>query len=271
MTDAASKKANNQEKMQGQHTMRTTHPAYTEYSWSSLTRNSPPPRTANTSARNNPQPNVKRTTAARQAPANNISGQTRRAQPMGAPMAANYRTGPRPKTQPASSVKPRAAAKTASKAASTVKEKAAKIRTKSITTLHTIVVEKRYSFPLSIVVIALSITILVLAIITTSVRVSEITSENSELQRTYNALVADENELRLLLETRDDLRVVEDMATNELGMIKKDQADKYYLTIYKEDRIELVEEQEAEKKSIFEGLLAFGGSIVERIRAFFGL
>ena len=119
--------------------------------------------------------------------------------------------------------------------------------------------------------IAVTVTALILAVITASVRINEITTENSELSNKYASLLSEENDLRTELETRDDLRVVEEMAKDELGMVKKDQVQKYYLTINKQDKIELVDEEVSEKQSFIDELLAFGASIADRIRAFFGL
>ena len=123
---------------------------------------------------------------------------------------------------------------------------------------------------MSVVLIALCFTVLVMSTVTTLVKVSEITTENSALQSQYSSLLSEENELRLLLETRDDLRVVEAMAKDELGMVKKDQVDRYYLTVQKEDRIEIVEEVQEESGNIFDDILSFGGTLVERIRNAFG-
>ena len=135
---------------------------------------------------------------------------------------------------------------------------------------HIIITEKKYNFPLSIIFIALAISVLVMLIITASVRISEVTTENSALRSTYNSLVSEQSELRTKLESRDDLRVVEEKAKNELGMVKKDQVPKYYLTIRNEDKIEIVEEQTVEKTGVLEKLVDFGSGIVDRIKAFFG-
>ncbi|MCI8387315.1 MAG: hypothetical protein HFE63_02470 [Clostridiales bacterium] len=263
----------------GQHTaQRTTHPAYKSYSWSTLTRQQPTPARV-------PQANSTRQRPADPAVKNMAAGAVRTgyADPNARPTfnaganlgrsvgAANGRMNPaaRPKQQTRPAAKANAGA--VKSTASAAKKKVAAIKTKSITTLHTIAAEKRYAFPMAIVLIAVSLTILVLAIITTSVRINEITTENAALKREYNSLVADENELRMQLEVRDDLRVVETIAKEELGMVKKDQAQKYYLTIHKEDKIELIEDVVEHKSSFIDGILSFGGSIVERIRAFFGL
>lgn len=138
------------------------------------------------------------------------------------------------------------------------------------TQTHIITAEKKYSFPLSIIFISLSITIIIMLIITASVRINEITTENASLKATYNSLVSEEGELRLKLETRDDLRVVEDMAKNELGMVKRDQVPRYYLTVRSEDKIEIIEEKTGEEGGVFDRIASFGKSVVERILKFFG-
>jgi len=146
---------------------------------------------------------------------------------------------------------------------------ASAIRKRTVTRLHTIISERRYSFPVSIVLIALLFTFLILAIVTTSVQISEVTREKSALERSYNSLVADENELRMLLETRDDLRVVEEVATEELGMVKKDQVQRYYLSSFKEDKIELVNEAAVKQSNFWSGFADMFGGILDRIRLFF--
>ena len=101
-------------------------------------------------------------------------------------------------------------------------------------------------------------------------RISEVTTENSALRSTYNSLVSEQSELRTKLESRDDLRVVEEKAKNELGMVKKDQVPKYYLTIRNEDKIEIVEEKAVEKTGVIDKIVDFGKNIADRVKAFFG-
>lgn len=337
MTDAATKKANSANIMSGARQARsdtdkrTTHPSYTEYSWSSLTgrnqsidnsRGQAPQSQARGSAQSRTNPNIHtakgantqraaystasagytsaragystansmNTANARYAAASTSAGyapqKTRRAAPTVNTQRinaseANLRRMTSAGARPAAGARPVGVNPTAQKQKARaaakpvgiekVKQKAAKIRKKSITTLHTIVIQKSYAFPLSIVLIAVAVTALILAVITASVRINEITTENSELSNRYASLLSEENDLRTELETRDDLRVVEHMAKDELGMVKKDQVQKYYLTINKQDKIELVDEEVAEKKGFIDELLEFGASIADRIRAFFGL
>ncbi len=265
----------------------STHPSYTEYSWDALARPTYPQRPMPPqNPQTNRRPQTQRSTGAargaaaprgrmQQSTAAQMRGRMYGQPQMGA-HAARPRGGQAHSRQAANARADaaRKAAQSRAKASAAIKaqaQKAEKLRRKSIVTLHTIVVEKKYSFPLAIVLIALCFTILIMAIVTTSVQISEITTENSMLERQYNALVSEENELRLRLETRDDLRVVETMAKTELGMVKKDQVERYYLTVRKEDKIEIVEEVVEKEASILDGILSFGGSIVERVRAFFGM
>ena len=280
MTGAAQENKN-------QRNMRTTHPAYREYSWESLTGTIP--RQGTERAQGNHQSartQSRRTTQApRQAAPNNIKnaqagvmtgrapvGQTQARPKSMAPGAVRH--GGMPRTAPHGSVsarpKPKAPAKPPKEKKTTKQwltglyEKWKESRT------HIIITERKYNFPLSIIFIALSISILVMLIITASVRISEVTTENSALRSTYNSLVSEQSELRTKLESRDDLRVVEEKAKNELGMVKKDQVPKYYLTIRNEDKIEIVEEKAVEKTGVIDKIVDFGKNIADRVKAFFG-
>ena len=64
--------------------------------------------------------------------------------------------------------------------------------------------------------------------------------------------------------------IVEEKAKNELGMVKKDQVPKYYLTIRNEDKIEIVEEKAVEKTGVIDKIVDFGKNIADRVKAFFG-
>ena len=136
--------------------------------------------------------------------------------------------------------------------------------------LNTITTDKRYTFPMAIIATAIAFTMLILAIVTTSVRISEITTENSALQRSYDALLSDENKLRMELEVRDDLRTVEELAKNEYGMVKQDQVERYYLRTYNADKIEIIEEEKpVETTSFTDRVIDIVKMIGERVLSFF--
>ena len=130
--------------------------------------------------------------------------------------------------------------------------------------------ERTHAFPVSLVLMAVCATVLIMCIVTTGVQINEITAENSALKSQYSELEELSDELSRQLEVRDDLRVVERMAKEELGMVKRDQVDRYYLSVHKEDRIEIIDDVEVKDGSVFDGIKSFGESIAERIRDFFG-
>ncbi len=161
-------------------------------------------------------------------------------------------------------------AATAAKAAARKARRAQAKLFSELRRLNTVEVKARYSFPAAIIMTALAFTVLIFAIVTTSVRISEITTENSALQRTYDSLVSEENKLRMELEIRDDLRTVENLAKNEYGMVKQDQVERYYLRTYNADKIELIEEKAAEKTSVLDKISGVFSAIGGRILSFFG-
>ncbi len=235
----------------------STHPSYTEYAWESIVASGKEHCAAGTD-----MGRAKRFSSAGSAAAAK------------APIGGTY-AGGRADIARGSDTVNKAKSTAASGVGTAVKKKARsdtaeKIKKKSIVAMHTVVVEKKYAFPMSIVMMAACFTVLIMAIVTTSVQINEITSENAALQGTYTSLINAENELRLQLETRDDLRVVETVAKEELGMVKKDQVERYYLTVHKEDRIEIIEEKEDTGASFLDGVMSFGGSVMERVRGFFG-
>lgn len=160
-------------------------------------------------------------------------------------------------------------AKAAAKAAARQAKKAQAKAIKALNELNTIKSDSRYTFPAAILMTALAFTVLVLAIVTTSVQISEITIENAALQRSYNQLVAEQNKLSMELEVRDDLRTVENLAKNEYGMVKQDQVERYYLKTYQSDRIELIEETAEESTNWFDSLSGAVKAFVGRFVAFF--
>ena len=252
MTEAKFKNKKNKKKTSDNRI--STNPAYKEYSWESLAKGKP-------IAQKNGLGQTVNSTAAvkgRVGVGNNTSSFGK--------VAADPRS--------TTAQTPRVAAKPTAKVKTNViskKEKAA-AKTKTKVEYLTTEVDKsqRRSFPLSIVLTAICATILVMAIITTGVQINDITAVNSDLQRQYNELVKQSDELGLLLETRDDLRVVEAMAKEELGMVKKDQVERYYLTVHKEDRIEIIEKAEKESVSVIDEIRSFADSVIGRVLGFFG-
>jgi len=70
----------------------------------------------------------------------------------------------------------------------------------------------------------------------------ETTQMNSELEK----LIEREDELTLELEKRDDLRYIREIAVNQYGMIDKKHATKHYISLDKEDKVEVLNKADSE-------------------------
>ena len=88
--------------------------------------------------------------------------------------------------------------------------------------------------------------ILVLAVSDTYRTTREIDRLEAELQ----ALQAEAADLRLQLEEKNDIRVIEEIATKDLGMVKEDSLQRRYISISDGEHIELLNtEEENEEKT----------------------
>ena len=88
-------------------------------------------------------------------------------------------------------------------------------------------------------------------VVHSSVRINEANSALSDLQAGIALQNAELRALELELETKNDLRLIEDIAVNQLGMTKKDNITKQYITLCEEDSVVLeLNEEEKENGSL---------------------
>ena len=107
--------------------------------------------------------------------------------------------------------------------------------------VRTIKAKKNMPFPTSVVFVSVICTVLFMFMMLTMAQINEFTQDISALQNELSELVKQEEELKLNVELKNDLRVIEDTAVNELGMVKSDEVSKQYVIIGTEDKIEVVE------------------------------
>lgn len=93
-------------------------------------------------------------------------------------------------------------------------------------------------FPISVLASIIICSVMVMCIVYGAVKINGVMRDVSELESENAELAYKEHELSLSLEEKNDLRVIEQIAVNELGMIKKDFITKNYITMGKEDKIE---------------------------------
>ena len=77
-----------------------------------------------------------------------------------------------------------------------------------------------------------------------TVMTGDITNEYSELKGQVSALANEESKLATELDIKNDLRVIEDIAINKLGMVSRDLISRNYIRLDEEDMIESFAEPE---------------------------
>ena len=95
-------------------------------------------------------------------------------------------------------------------------------------------------------------------IVSGSVLLSGADSSVKDLQRELRELEEQENRLSMELEMKNDVNLIRDKATEELGMIRKEYVEANYLDMSGEDGIELHEQEEKKNVGIAAILSAFG-------------
>ena len=119
--------------------------------------------------------------------------------------------------------------------------------------------KEKKSRPVSKMILAIAGTLVSLMLIVSgSVLISGASREVKELENELHKLEAAENELNLELEMKNDVNVLLDRATDELGMIRKEYVDANYLDTDGNDSIKVHEDEEDEKVGLAAILSAFG-------------
>lgn len=129
---------------------------------------------------------------------------------------------------------------------------------KELPEVRTIKAKKTVPFPTSVVLVSVICTILFMFMMLTMAQINEFTQDISALQNQLSTLQKQEEELKLNVELKNDLRVIEDAAVNELGMVKADEVSKQYVVIGNEDKIEVVEPETTENSLVNTVMSAIG-------------
>jgi len=98
-------------------------------------------------------------------------------------------------------------------------------------------------------------TMMIMSIVLSFSEIYQTTSEIAKLENTLAALRDQAAELELKLEERNDIRVIEQIATEELGMVKEDAVQRKYISLSDGERIDIIEDGNAEEASAAPGIL----------------
>lgn len=115
--------------------------------------------------------------------------------------------------------------------------------------------EGRRMKPMSAVLIVIG-TMMIMSIVLSFSEIYQTTSEIARLEADLAALRDQAAELELELEEKNDIRVIERIATEDLGMVKEDAVQRKYISLSDGERIDIIEDENAENDAAHGVLLS---------------
>ncbi len=99
---------------------------------------------------------------------------------------------------------------------------------------------KKERIPFGLIAVLIVSTVLVMVLIYSFSRVQFYTQENGRLEARQEELAAEAQKLSLLLEEREDIRDIERIATDEIGMVRSDTVRSHFVSVSTPDRVEVM-------------------------------
>ena len=134
----------------------------------------------------------------------------------------------------------------------------------SITPGMEIRVKKKVIPPVFVAMLLVS-TLMIMFLVMSISEIYETTNEIAMLEEQIATLKADAEDLKIQLEEKNDIRVIEEIATTQLGMTKEDSTQRKYVSLSDGERIDIIEVETDEETG---GVLL--SSIFSAIGDFFG-
>ena len=98
-------------------------------------------------------------------------------------------------------------------------------------------------------------TMMIMSIVLSFSEIYQTTSEIAQLESDLAELKDLAAELELELEEKNDIRVIEQIATEDLGMVKEDAVQRKYVSLSDGERIDIIEDESADTGSAASGVL----------------
>lgn len=122
-------------------------------------------------------------------------------------------------------------------------------------------------FPKGAMLCALICTVMLMVMLFSYAQVYEMNRTISRQRSAGEALVDEAEKLQVELELKDDIRTIERIATEEIGMVKSDRVDTRYISVSGGERIDVIESPEEQTGGVnmFTTLLSAIGENFEKI------
>ncbi len=148
---------------------------------------------------------------------------------------------------------------------------AAAARTAKAETPMTEVKVARAPFPFTAVMMLSIFTLMIMVLVYSFAQNYELSSEINTLEAQQRALAEQEKELNLRLEERNDIRLIEDIAVNEIGMVKDDFVESRFVTVSGGNRVVMAAQEEEEARvqdGVFATMLSAIGENFAKLREY---
>lgn len=110
-------------------------------------------------------------------------------------------------------------------------------------------VKKKFLSPVFVAMLLVS-TFMVMFLVMSISDIYETTNEIADLEREIATLRSDAEDLSLQLEEKNDIRLIEEIATKQLGMTKEDSLQRRYVSLSDGEHIDILEVEEEEEKGV---------------------
>ncbi len=124
------------------------------------------------------------------------------------------------------------------------------------------------SFPVGYLAMLAVVTMMIMGILVSISQIYQTTGTIADLEDELVTLQAEVDKLELAIEEKNDIRVIEQIATDQLGMVKEDSVQRKYVSLSDGERIDLIGEEDED--TIEEGTFAtMLSSLAEAFAGFF--
>ncbi len=96
-----------------------------------------------------------------------------------------------------------------------------------------------------VIISAIVIVMIVMLMLFSLAQINEFKSEISALENTKSELQTTIQTLNVSLDSKNDIRMIEETATNDIGMVRSNEVTSKYITVSGGERVEMIETEEA--------------------------
>lgn len=128
---------------------------------------------------------------------------------------------------------------------------------------------KRSPFPIGMIALIAVCTVMVMVMMNSFTQLYEYRSSISKLESQQASLRAEQTKLVGLVEAKEDIRAIEKMATEELGMVSSDLVKSEFVSLSSEDRVEMKNTSSQSESGAFSTLLSAIGENLGSVSEYF--